>query len=239
MKVDSRAGSKELIEPLSMAGVTVEECILPSGDVEILGSGPGGKPYFVGVEHKTVEDALQSMRNGRAAEQLTAMKGNYNVSWLLIEGRCDERNGRLHVLHGTKWFEVPGHFTQRELDSWMMTVAHKLGVLCWRTEDKAETVRWLKELEHWWTAKGFDEHRAHLAIYTPEVTGNPFERPTRCQRAALAMLPGIGQIKAKRASDHFKTVKAMVNAPAEEWQKIDGIGKTIAAKIVASMDEEG
>ncbi len=239
MKVDTRAGSKDYVEPLSMAGVVVEECILLSGDVEILGSGPGGKPYFIGIEVKSVEDALASMRNGRAAEQLTAMKGNYNVSWLLIEGRCDERNGRLHVLHGTRWFEVPGHHTQREFDAWIMTVVHKLGVMCWRTEDKAESVRWLKELETWWTAKGYDEHRSHLAIYTPEVEGNPFKPPTRCQRAALAICPNIGQLKAKRVSDHFKTVKRLVNATPEQWMEIEGVGKKGATRIVESMDEEG
>lgn len=239
MKIDTRAGSKDLIEPLSMAGVTVEQCILPSGDVEILGSGPGGKPYYIGVEHKSIEDALQSMRNGRAAEQLTAMRGNYNVSWLLIEGRCDERDGRLYVLRGTRWYEMPGRISQREFDAWLMTVTQKMGVLIWRTEDKAESVRWLKELETWWTAKGYDEHRSHLAIYTPEVEGNPFEKPTRCQRAALAILPGVGQTKAKRVSDHFKTVRAMVTATEESWQEIEGIGKKTAKAIVQSMDEEG
>ena len=86
MKVDTRAGSERLIDPLRTLGVLVEPGILPAGDVEFLGNGPEGRPMLVGVEHKTVEDAVACMRNGRFAEQARAMREYFDVSWLCVEG---------------------------------------------------------------------------------------------------------------------------------------------------------
>src|SRR3990170_3568798 len=87
MRIDTRAGSNELIDPLSNLGVPVESGILASGDIEILGNGPNGTPLLVGIEYKKIPDLIACVRSGRFADQLRGMRDTYLISWLLIEGR--------------------------------------------------------------------------------------------------------------------------------------------------------
>ena len=240
MRLDIRAGSGKLAEPLRAAGITVEECMLPAGDMEIVGLGPGGRPVLVGVEYKTIEDATSCMRNGRFAEQLRAMRESFEVSWLVIEGRMagwDSPEG-ISVKRG-RWFHLPGRIGYQEVAAWTMTMAQVGGVLLWRTETEDETVRWLRALEMWWTAKEWEDHRAHTAIYTPpfSIGYAQIVEPTLVQRVA-AVLPHIGSVKAHRVAKFFRSVREMVAAPASEWTRIEGVGKKSAADIVAALEEE-
>src|SRR3990172_8032648 len=149
MRVDTRVGSKELVVPLRIAGVEVEEAVLPYGDVEIVGNGPGG-PVLVGVEVKKLGDLLASMRSGRFADQLRGMRETYNIRWLLLEGRLNgvEKGEFLKVKYGTRWVERPGRFSYQEVVGWSLTMALKGGCLLWRTEDQDETVEWLRGLNN-------------------------------------------------------------------------------------------
>ena len=240
MKLDTRAGSGKLADPLRAAGVTVEECVLPAGDMEIVGCGPEGRPVLVGIEYKTIEDATSCMRNGRFAEQLRAMRESFEVSWLVIEGRWsgwDSPEG-ISVKRG-RWFHLPGRIGYQEVAAWTMTMAQVGGVLLWRTETEGETVAWLRALEKWWTAKEWEDHRAHTAIYTPPFSTGYAQivEPTLVQRVA-AVLPHIGSVKAHRVAKFFRSVREMVAAPAAEWVRIEGVGKKSAADIVAALEEE-
>jgi ERCC4-type nuclease len=110
-------------------------------------------------------------------------------------------------------------------------------VLLYRTEDIAESVAWLRSLELWWTAKEWEEHRAHMELYTPPLDSNPFDPPTLACRVA-AVLPHIGSVKAERVAHHFGSVRKMVDATPEEWQAVRGIGKGISKKLVEALEAE-
>ena len=237
MRIDTRAGSKELIAPLKRAGVCVEACVLPAGDVEILGNGPEGRPVLVGIEHKSVEDAAQCMRNGRFAEQLRKMRESFEVSWLLVEGRIGGVGGKegIATRRGEKWFTLPGRITYQEFAAWLQTMCQAGGVLLWRTETQAESVLWLRALEMWWTVKEFEQHRAHLDYYQPPLITNPFEPPTLALRVA-ACLPHIGGVKAQRVAEPFGSVKQIVLASAEDLAQVKGVGKKVAVDIVAALE---
>lgn len=238
MRVDTRAGSKDLIAPLKRLGVHVDAGILPAGDVEILGNGPGGNTVLVGVEHKSVEDAVQCMRNGRFAEQLRGMKESFHISWLLIEGRIGSVSGTgIATRRGDKWFTLPGRVTYQEFAAWTQAMCQAGGVLLWRTETQQESVAWLRALEMWWTVKTWEQHRAHLDYYQPPVTGNPFETPTLALRVA-ACLPHIGSVLAARVAEHFGSVDKIVLATEKDWTHIKGVGKKAAADIVAKLKED-
>lgn len=237
MRVDTRAGSKDYITPLRNLGVSVSPEILAAGDFEILGSGPGGHPTLVGVEIKSVEDAVQCMRNGRFAAQLRGMRESFEVSWLLIEGRVLAGEKGMSVRRGERWYTIPGRVGYQEFAAWTQSMCQAGGVLLWRTETQAESVLWLRALELWWTTKEYEQHRAHLDYYQPPIVGNPFAEPSLALRVA-ACLPHIGGVKAERAAKHFGSVKKIVLASAEDWTYIKGIGGRVAADVVAAIEKE-
>jgi ERCC4-type nuclease len=51
-------------------------------------------------------------------------------------------------------------------------------------------------------------------------------------------LPGIGSERAIRLLDAFGSVEAVVTAPHEELQSLDGIGENIAGRIKWAVREE-
>ena len=209
MRVDSRAGSQELTVPLRKWGITVEECILPAGDVEIIGNGPGGRPLLVGIEVKKLPDLFQCIRNGRFADQLRGMKSTYEVNWLLIEGRWAGFEPRTDIVirQGERWYSIPGRVTYQEATSWILTMCNAAGVLVWRTESQEESVAWLRAHELWWTSKEYEQHRAHLGFYCPPVLPtDPFSEPSLVQKVAT-ILPGIGGKKAVGAAEFFGSVR--------------------------------
>lgn len=238
LHLDKQAGSKELEAPLRAAGLNPTMVILPKGDVEIEGLGPGGRPLMVGVEFKTIPDVLACVRSGRFAEQLRGMRARYEVSWLLIEGEW--RIGQsaaasvLEVRERRGW-ESRGHYTYQEVVAWVLTMAQRGGALLWRTATREESVAWLRSLYWWWTSKEFEEHRAHLDWYQPPVTSEAmFEEPGLVQRVA-AVLPGIGAERAVAAAGAFGSVREMVNADAKRWQVVEGIGPKTAKRVVEAV----
>lgn len=237
MRIDTRAGSQEYIVPLRKAGLHVDEAILPAGDVELIGNGPGGRPQLVGVELKKLPDLFACIRNGRFAEQLRGMKANYEISWLVVEGRL-KLGAKLQYHTGEKWRDADANMTYAEMAGWTMTMAAAAGVLLWRTENEDETVAWLKQLDSWWTAKVWEDHRAHLEYYTPPAQDSVFDDPTLCQRVAR-VLPGLGSKRAEEVAKAFGSTRVMVNASIPEWTKIEGIGRGIAEKITRALTDKG
>lgn len=236
LRIDTRAGSQELIAPLQVLGLPVEEAMLASGDIEILGNGPDG-PLLIGVEHKKIPDLIGSIRSGRLADQLRTMRESYAVSWLLVQGRMREWGSKLQVQRECgKWFDQPGGVTYAEIASYTLTAALRGGALLWRTETQAESVAWVKALYRWCTAKEWSEHRSHLEWYRPDDDGaNPFTGPTLVQQMARP-LPRVGMVKSARVAERFHSPREMVNATPEQWAEIRGIGQVEAAAIDQALD---
>src|SRR6267142_3966339 len=98
LEIDTRAGSKDLIEERSEGDGTanyllgtalrITPTILPSADVRFIGMGTGGIPVPVGIEVKRLGDALQCMCDGRfSGTQLPLLREHYGQwAWLLIIG---------------------------------------------------------------------------------------------------------------------------------------------------------
>lgn len=231
VKVDTRAGSKDYIEPLVKAGVPAVEATLAAGDVEIIGRGVGGRPVPVGIELKKWPDLLQCIRDGRFADQLKKMSAVYEVKWLLVEGQVEVReHGKLWWKSGRK-FRCDGGHTEQEVAGWLLTMIQCGGILPWFVKTQGEGVRWLRSLWLWWTAKDFEEHRAHLDWYIPPVVGTWVAEPGPVQRVART-LPGVGSTLASVVAGKFSTPAEMITADVERWQAIEGIGKVKARKLV-------
>jgi ERCC4-type nuclease len=241
--VDDRAGSIDLAPPLRARGLPVQVSRLEYGDVRFVGNGPDGVPYLVGIEHKQLSDILKCITDGRfAGHQLPGLVESYNVIYLYIEGvyRNDQRTGILQVpgRNGVWRSASVGtrQFTFRELDNYLNTIELKGGVHVVRTYNQAETADKISNVYKWWTAKEWEEHRAHLAFDEAAET---------CRRAALVRpnlvrriaseLPGIGWEKSIAVARAFATPIDLVAADVEEWEAIPGIGRTMAKRIVEAL----
>lgn len=248
IRLDNQAGSRDLEQPLRSAGLVPEVVRLPSGDLEIIGQGPGGRPMLVGIEYKKLPDLLQCERDGRFAEQLRAMKKYYEISWLVIEGEwrvtapaavSSSRAATLEVRERKGWVEARGSYTYQEVVAWVLTMAQRGGVMVWRSRDQAETVEWLRTMYWWWTAKKFEEHKAHLQWYTPPwAPETPFDTAPSVERKVAAALLAQGPTvdinseRAKAVAVHFGSVRAMLLATEKEWCAVPGIGAKIAKRVV-------
>lgn len=233
--IDDRVGSRDLAPLLLKRGLPVEVTRLEYGDLTWLGNGPDGL-WPVGVEVKTLGDLLSCIANGRfAGHQLGGLKDCYQVVYLLVEGQWKPgEQGELLSWKGS-WREVPWgkrKWLYRNVSHWLATMREKGGVTVLRTANRAETVQALHDEYTWWTADEWEEHRSHLQF---DRSRSPsLVRPSGAMRMA-AEVPGIGWRRAAAVARHFKTPRRMANASVEEWQEVEGVGKTLAEKAVRFM----
>jgi ERCC4-type nuclease len=237
--VDPRIGSRDLLLPLQRFGVPAElaPVNLDAGDFCFVGRGVQDAVVTIGIELKETTDLLQSLRSGRfAGHQLPALLRTYDRAWLLTEGlwRVAE-SGILEVASRGGWVSA-GHGRKptmaRELEKWLLSVCLRGGLHHYHSQTRRQTVHWLSVLYHWWTDKSMDEHRAHLAFHQPDLDRALLETPSTC-RDALARLPGLGWSKSEAAASYFKdSLRNAVNADADEWQEVPGIGRKLAERIV-------
>jgi len=117
--VDSRVGSKDLAKPLS-----AKLAVLEFADAMFVGGGLGDKPIFIGIEVKTVKDALSCVVSGRfAGHQLPGLVKGYDVVYLIVEGRWRaDKEGLLEVPYGKRWRAVNlgrRYFMWRDFALWL------------------------------------------------------------------------------------------------------------------------
>jgi excinuclease ABC subunit C len=63
-------------------------------------------------------------------------------------------------------------------------------------------------------------------------------RETTSLQSALDNLHGVGEVLKKRLQDKFETVEALRNANVDEVCQVEGIGKPLAEKILAELNQQ-
>lgn len=237
--IDDRIGSKDLIKHMPENSAQLTR--LRFGDAMFLGNGPEGCPVHVAMELKTIGDILACIIDGRfSGHQLPGLLAHYHVIYLIIEGkhRPDPRTGLLQVPGSRGWRDADygaKRWMYRDLDCFLSTMEMKAGIKVRRSYDRKESAQILLAQHHWWTAKDYDEHRAHEAF---DISGEPsVVRPSLLRRIA-AQLPGIGWQKAQAVEKHFPDVVTMMVADEREWRKIAGVGKTLSLRIIDEIQKQ-
>jgi ERCC4-type nuclease len=243
MIVDRRAGSRDLFAPLQQARIRpLELGDLHYGDVQIQGNGPEGCPWNIGIEYKKLPDLVQSIDTGRlVGHQLPGMLECFNESWLLMEGDWKiGRHGEVLVKRDHGYVSLrsgtSNAFLASSLQGFLLTCQIRLGIKVWHTTTQEMTVAFLSALNRWWTEKDYDKHRSHLAFDTSSAL-TLISRPNLVRRVAKE-LPGIGWERSGAVSRHFGSTVEMVTATQSEWEGIDGIGRTMASRIVKALEGE-
>jgi ERCC4-type nuclease len=231
--IDNREGSKELIPVLSKMGLPVRSDYIAYGDVMFLGQGPDG-PLLIGIEYKKLSDLLQSWFDNRLlGHQLPGMQNAYDINYLLIEGiySCDEE-GLIRVLRERGWRKHESEVRYENLRGWLSTLQTCYGVRTLEVPNLLSAAVQVAALYRWWQ-KEFSHHGSSMYVHLPNLQ-KKLLIPTPVQRVA-STFPGVGIEKLIDIGDKFASIRAMVNANAEEWMGIDGIGKTRAEKIVGYL----
>lgn len=241
LKLDNRVGSGDLAIYFNKWRTPLDLCRLEYGDAAFIGNGPEGSAMPVGVEIKRLRDALNCMTGGRfAGHQLPGLLESYKRVWLVIEGiySTDMDTGMLMERRGKRLMPVSlgsRQFMYRDFNHWLLTMEIKAGVRVRRTASRLETARFIQSLYSWWTAKEWEDHRSHLAFEDGmDVDSEILLRPNMVRRMA-AQLSGIGWHKSKYVARAFATPLDMAAASVEDWMKIEGVGKTLARKVVLEL----
>ena len=104
---------------------------------------------------------------------------------------------------------------------------------------RRDTVQWISALYHALTDKNLDQHRSHLAIYTPPglVTPSQF-------RHTIGTLPGVGMKMAREAERRFGSIRRAINAGPDAWAMLETVderghprkmGMTTARKLEQAL----
>lgn len=238
--VDSRAGSKDLIKPLTNLGIEVDETTLEYGDVAFAGRGENGSSLLIGIEHKKVADLVQSLNSGRlAGHQLLGMLNFYDRSWLIVEGDWEADSiGRATVFSGKgKRRPLRGAPPAIELEKRLITLETRGGFRVRHCRTRRDSVRFIIALYRFWTDKDLDEHRSHLAIHAPDLDRGLFV-PVSDFRRIVAQIPGIGYETSTVVEREFQgSFRRMMLASEERWAEIVVKGKRLGASRAKKIME--
>lgn len=238
---DPRHGSKrpghqhshDIGDALIAAGVEVESVGLEFGDFVFIGNGPGG-PVQVGIELKTVSDFLTSMLSGRLAGHQIPGLSRYDRSYLIIEGWYRVARGavvfpRQHSRRPILWDSVEKFITGLE----------ESGTRIRWSKNSKDTIRIIRSVLYAFWQKPYEDHESIDTLYKPPTFHLTHEDDvTRRVRAVASDLPMIGHTRSKAVAERFRSIHRLVNATAEEWAEVDGVGTQIARGVVAAVHEE-
>lgn len=255
--IDPRAGSSKLIGPaegIFSSSVEIDsENHLHSGDVAWSGPGPKSKTLRYGVEVKHLSDALDCMQNGRLVSEARKMQKEYDVRWILIIDRIRAGYGGRLEVYGyagkriRRWkLPHPGgrrnEIRYTDFVEWLTTFEIQAGFSVMVVDDVAQAVEWI-HAKYLWSQKPWKSHDS-LHVFD---TSRPAPRsrggvrfigaPSRVMRVAFVMGDGMGWHKARAAGRIFNTPREFAGATEKQLQQVKGIGKKLAARIIAAWDE--
>jgi len=158
------------------------------------------------IERKQAADFAQSIMTGRLALQVAMMKAVFPRPVLVIEGDLQHQE----------------HLCDREV---------LLGSIAWLAMQGVSL-----------TASGSSEHSAMLIEFMayqaqagqghgPSLRGGKPKDLGVLARFVVEGLPGCGAAASRRLLDHFGSVEAVMQAPAEELAMVPGIGEKTARRI--------
>lgn len=238
--VDERVGSRHLGDHF---GRECTVCRLESADVAFAAAAGLG----VGIEVKTVTDALSCMFTGRLADmQLPKMVEMYDVRYLIIQEmyRAEPGTGVLQrwkvfpsekkVICGT-WYDAHAGNAKvmyAQFEMWLHTLCETTGTRLERTLDTPGTVSLILALYRWWQRR---DHKSMHVIQEPQGDAADLVRPSTLRRIA-ACLPCIGWERSKHVVKRFTSLRELALADSDTWESIPGIGKVIAQRVMKEIN---
>lgn len=241
--LDPRVGSKHLAPEFEAIGAAYELTPLEFADASFLGTGEDERPATIGVEVKNVRDLVNSMQSGRlAGHQIPGLLEQYQHVWLAVEGvyRRSRGNNVVEIPRGSSW--SPLYLGKRpvfwsQLENFLTSLEVLAGVHVRRTRTPRETAEFIHLLYEWWQKP---DHKALKVIHrqAPRTELRRLDETTKQIRDLANTLPGIGYDRAMAIAKKLKSPSDLFLMTERDWREIDGVGKTLAKRIVAALHGE-
>ena len=234
------------IDLVKQLGRSVLSLPIPCGDAWFSGRGVNSTLIQICAERKKIGDLAQCINDGRYLAQAQAAKEfGADVLVLVVEGRVrpNPEDGLLEIpvwginprtmRRAEIWTPVRPTMTYSRFCQYLFELSYLAGIFVVCTEDVKETASVIKALWDFFQSPP-DKHQSLKTMFKLPTPVVQLIRPSLVRRIA-AELEGIGWERSGAVAQHFKSVAEMVGADEKEWQKIDGIGKGIAKKVVQSI----
>ena len=169
----------------------------------------------LGIERKTLNDFLNSIIDKRILTQLIALKENFPLQLLILEG---EEN--IYAIR---------NFHPNSIRGMLSSIAIDYQIPIIYTKNYRDTAAYLALI-----SKRLEKPRKNISLVSKRKPLTLKEQ----QEYIVEGLPGIGNNLAKALLSKFKSVKNVINAKEERLQKVDKIGEKKSGFIREVLDAE-
>ena len=201
---------------------------IPYGDFIFHGTVNSERVRVCG-ERKKFADLVACINDGRHIQQVQdAHTAGFNYYFLVLEAiwRETQDGEDTEYMVGNRW--IRAGMSYQRVDSYLNELTYLMGVTVKYSKSSKETARIVRGMHDF-----FEDTEAHSSLkkfYTAPMSPVLLTRPSLVRRVAKE-LPDIGWERSFTIEQRLSTVREMVNAPADEWIELEGIGKGIASKI--------
>ena len=212
--VDHRE-SKEIVKELYKHNIDVEIKSLISADFVMQVKDINNNVKDLGIERKTLMDFLNSIIDKRMFTQLIALKENFPLQLLIIEGK--ENIYQIRDFHPNS---IRGMLSSIAIDYQIPTLF---------TKNHRDTAAYLALI-----SKRLEKPKRNISLVSKRKPLTLKEQ----QEYIIESLPGIGPNLSKALLNKFKSVKSIMNAKEEKLKKIDKIGEKKSKLMRQVLDSE-
>jgi ERCC4-type nuclease len=164
------------------------------------------------------------------------MLNTYGISYLLVEGSiAADVDDRIRYLYQGRWKSLRSETRYTNFVGWLETLSSLYGVRILFSANLLTSCVTIRSVYQWWQ-KAYEDHGTPVTIHTPSLRRDLYA-PSRIMKVA-ATFPGVGSAKLLDIEDKFDSIRDMVNADADRWRTVDGIGKKTAEAIVTYVEEK-
>ncbi|RLI65658.1 MAG: hypothetical protein DRO88_03960 [Promethearchaeia archaeon] len=197
--VDTRETASPITRILSEMNVKVDLQTLPTGDYIV--------SQRCGIERKSIQDFVDSVKDGRLFNELIRLRSQFNHPILLLEGD-------IHRILTLTRASVLGILT---------TIILKFQIFLIQTRDSHNSAEFIKAL----AVKEQKTLKKPFSIRFKKVP----EQIDKQLEHIIAGIPGINLARAQDLLREFRNLRAIFNASPQDLQKIHQIGPVLAEKI--------
>ncbi|MEK6932993.1 MAG: ERCC4 domain-containing protein [Nanoarchaeota archaeon] len=206
---------KNIVKELYKHQIDVEIISLISADYVMQVKDINGNVKDLGIEKKTIRDFLNSIIDKRILSQLIALKENFPLQLLIIEG--EENIYQIRDFHPNA---IRGMLSSIAVDYQIPTIF---------TKNYRDTAAYLALI-----SKRLEKPKRHISLLSKRKPLTLKEQ----QEYLVEGLPGVGPSLAKALLSKFKSVKNVVNAKEHKLKKVDKIGDKKSKVIREILDSE-
>ena len=199
--VDYRERNSGIVKEFGRRDLEVEVKQLLVADFIIQTKDIDGNIVTVGIEKKTQNDFINSIIDRRITQQIMALKDNFSIPLLIIEG-----SDNIYTLR---------NFHPNAIRGMMASIAVDFRVPILHTKNFRDTAALIEVI-----ARRLEQPRKPISLLSKPKPLTSKE----LQIYAIESLPGIGPNLAKSLLKEFKSIKNIVNSSIDDLKMVDKIG---------------